>query len=182
MRAGPRGLMSRCARLRPGSERLGSQGLCFLGAISAGPAIGTNRKTRQPAETPFAKLLRKLGFSFRNRGRIRTGSWPGCAPRASWPRLLPRLTGGSAPRRACSVGRAGPGRQVCVAASGCRRRLAQPTPRPWLRLAPEKLRAEAVSEELVGGRGLGSLTPPVLPSGGRAAVRTSTAAAAALGG
>lgn len=34
------------------------------------------------------------------------------------------------PGRACSVGRAGPGRQVCVAIRGCRRRLSPPTPRP----------------------------------------------------
>lgn len=32
--------------------------------------------------------------------------------------------------RACSVGRAGPGRQVCVVVRGCRRRLSPPTPRP----------------------------------------------------
>lgn len=33
-----------------------------------------------------SKLLRKLGFSFRDRGRIRTGSGPAARPAPSWPR------------------------------------------------------------------------------------------------
>lgn len=59
--------------------RAGYGGARSSGALSAGPCS-------EQTGNSVSKLLRKLGFSFRDRGRIRTGSGPAARPAPSWSR------------------------------------------------------------------------------------------------
>lgn len=147
---------------------------------------GARRRKR-----PGPALLRKLAFSFRGGGRPAAGSGPGplappppaeAPPTPPWSRphslrgpahpapTPPRPRPGPAhpprprPRPAGHAQWAGPGRQVCVAARSCRRRLSPATPRPFPRVAAAELRAE-------GG----------LRGGGGRAARTAGAPGAAEG-
>lgn len=106
-------------------------GCSLLGGAFRRAVQRTNRKLRLQVTSETGLFLPRQGVASGQEAdrplapRPRGPAPPATAPPPSIAPPQPPPVG-----RACSVGRAGPGRQVCVVVRGCRRRLSPPTPRP----------------------------------------------------